>query len=176
MRPLSTMGTCLLIALGTVACSQGSTPVPADTEIPAAPTEVPTPEGVLISSGPELVGIYHAVIPGVVTMIIELEEDGLFQYGNSYNVDELKVNATAHGEWWFEDGMFHIVDILSTDFGRGWDCEPGIEGTYRVYALPDGRIVFEMIDDPCIDVDLVFPPNRPEHLVQAWLDGPPPVD
>ena len=103
----------------------------------------------------EMVGIYHIVeeFGGEISyLIFQLNEDGSFMYGVDFNY-EFQAVEEPHitGEWWIEDGVFHIVDKeIKADFGVGWECQIGAEGTYEVIKLKDNRIAFKRIEDPCV--------------------------
>ena len=126
------------------------TPPPSDTPLP--PT--PTPTATQSISFDEMVGIYHIVeeFGGKISyLIFQLNEDGSFVHGLTFDYESQTVEPIITGEWWIEDGVFHIVDEeIKADFGVGWECQIGAEGTYEVIELKDNRISFKKIEDPCI--------------------------
>lgn len=126
------------------------TPPPSDTPLP--PT--PTPTATQSISFDEMVGIYHIVeeFGGETSyLIFQLNEDGSFVHGLTYDFESQTVEPIITGEWWIEDGVFHIVDEeIKADFGVGWECQIGAEGTYEVIKLKDHSISFKRIEDPCV--------------------------
>jgi len=127
------------------------TPPPSDTPLPPTPTATAT-QSITFD---EMVGIYHIVeeFGGETSyLIFQLNEDGSFMYGVDFNF-EFQTVEEPHitGEWWIEDGVFHIVDEeIKADFGVGWECQIGAEGTYEVIKQKDNSISFKRIEDPCV--------------------------
>jgi len=126
------------------------TPPPSDTPLP--PTLAPTATQSV--SFDETVGIYHIEESwgGKISyLIFQLNEDGSFVHGLTFDFESQTVEPIITGEWWIEDGVFHIVDKeIKVDFGIGWECQIGAEGTYEVIKLKDNHISFRRIEDPCV--------------------------
>lgn len=132
------------------------------------------------SEGSELVGVHHFTIPsnfGAGFGIIQFYDDGSFEYGNIYDYRSEILEPTARGEWWVEDEVFHIVDAESRIGGWGWECQPGVEGTYTVLPVGEGQMTFKTIDEPCdVPEESTGWPSRELHLAFLWKLGPPPEE
>lgn len=116
------------------------------TDIPPTPIPEPTttPEPALITDTADMAGIWLATVAGERGYFM-FTEDG--RYTLALSQDQVGTAPRVSGEYWFEDGEFHIRDLENA--GHWLVCEAETVGVYEAVVQEDGKIKFQTVDDGC---------------------------
>ncbi len=160
-----------------------ATPTQAPPEAPPEPSPVPTrtprPTTYPITSAEPLHGLWTARTANK-TSFFYFHEDGTFSYygvtdqeaqrahgTKDLNAQQVIDSRTVWGEYWFEDGRFHIQDVEIVPM-RAWDiCEADEVGIYEVVAVSEREVQFDASRDECMN-------NSMDIGTRRWvLEGEP---
>jgi len=117
---------------------------PEPTVEPVEPTAEPTEPAIPadIRDASDFVGLWDGSLAGEHGFIV-FTDDGTYLLG--LNPETVMSEPRVTGEYWIEDGQFHILDL--TNAGHWTECAN--EGVYGTAVDDDGTLRFVTIEDGC---------------------------